>query len=158
MGGGVSQWILVQCAWCEFDYTHQDAVAVFDRSEDQPERITYVPHGPGESCWSDQMDVVSHGNPSARRQGVRIGLTCEECSRRSFVEITQHKGCTSVQVVRRPDAPTRVAVCRSCGRHRSDGWVLVEDLCADCGPEAHQRRKNELCDQGRKLMNEERAS
>jgi hypothetical protein len=44
------------------------------------------------------VQQTNAGNPSSRRDGIRIGLLCEMCNVITHVEIAQHKGHTSVFV------------------------------------------------------------
>ena len=45
--------------------------------------------------------------------------------------------------------------CEKCGRKRSDGWLLIDDLCAECGPLGFRNRRSDLLEQARNLMAEE---
>lgn len=44
--------------------------------------------------------------------------------------------------------------CQSCGRKRSEGWVLVEGLCRACGLDSWRKRSDELLEQAKRLMGE----
>ena len=89
----------LKCAHCGDTNLHHDEVTVFERREDASEglRVKVV-------CVDRQhddaplprltVDTSMRGNPSARRQGVLIGLWCESCGKRSSLTISQHKGAT----------------------------------------------------------------
>lgn len=84
------------CPRCGSDYLHHQSVTLFDRSEDaQFVSETTV------SCGEAKMKIVNSSasrNPSARRQGLEIVFTCEECEEGQTLSlfISQHKGQTEM--------------------------------------------------------------
>jgi len=81
----------LQCPSCGFNYLHQGRVEVFERAEDA-ETGTRVVVDSGKVEVDDSM----LGNPSPRRDGVRIHFWCEGCKSLPYMEIVQHKGNTYV--------------------------------------------------------------
>lgn len=80
-------------------YTHQEQVEVYLRQEDAESELTIIPGEDGEA-------YPPMGNPSGRRQGIRIWLWCEICGGRFTLNISQHKGQTLVSCTAPPpDAP-----------------------------------------------------
>lgn len=83
----------VRCAHCNSMWTHQFVCVVHNRiGEDKPTKAKVVGNGALE--W---VDVPA--NPSERRQGASIGLTCEGCEGRTWVHVWQDRGRTFIQVV-----------------------------------------------------------
>lgn len=81
----------ILCPICSYDYTHQQAVEVFERPED-------AKSGTHVKILDDdiQIDRNLTGNPSPRRQGVTLDMICE--SKHSFkLHIYQHKGQTFIE-------------------------------------------------------------
>jgi hypothetical protein len=84
----------VCCAGCGFDGgTHHHFVEVFNRAGEDSDVGTHV------QIEDDRVAVGSDvattaGNPSSRRNGVRIWLWCECCEAHTVIEIAQHKGAT----------------------------------------------------------------
>ena len=82
----------VQCPHCGSDFLHHDRVEAFFRHCEDSERGIY-------SMTAHHGNVTGTGiaeNPSARRDGVRIGCWCEECRGRSAIILSQHKGHTLI--------------------------------------------------------------
>ena len=75
----------VHCPQCGSDFTRHYMVTTFDRrSEDGP--VTVTPEG----------SLPASANPSNRRDGVIIEVTCEEGCPPFQLCIAQHKGHTQV--------------------------------------------------------------
>lgn len=81
----------LQCPNCGGHYLHQVCAEVFDRREDATvgHHVTVSSHG----VLTDHSQV---NNPSARRDGIRIGFDCETCVAKPVLTIVQHKGNTIV--------------------------------------------------------------
>ena len=91
----------IKCPACGGHCTHHGAIECFVRdSEDSGTGLHVIVDGE----IPLYVDNLMAGNPSFRRDGLRISLTCELCCAESEIEITQHKGSTylSVGVVRIP--------------------------------------------------------
>lgn len=85
---------LLRCAGCGGDWTHQGRVEVFERHhEDSPHGTHVTVHGARVS-----VDDRMVGNPSGRRQGLTILLSCENCDAGTEVLVWQHKGQTFLDV------------------------------------------------------------
>ena len=82
----------ILCPRCGSGYTHQHEVAVFNRSEDAEEWVCTT------VAWRlINQELNTEGNPSRRRQGLRISIECEECGEYSGLNIYQHKGQTFIE-------------------------------------------------------------
>ena len=83
------------CPDCGQPYMHHGRVEVFTRGEDAGHvTMTVIEDGRPQVA---RVPNASSGNPSLRRDGVRIFLTCERCSGSGADKvlcIEQHKGCT----------------------------------------------------------------
>lgn len=79
------------CPSCNEGFLHQDRVEVFDRQEDADTGAHVVVEGGVVTVDSDQ-----EGNPSRRRDGVRIRFRCGICAVVPVLTIIQHKGNTFV--------------------------------------------------------------
>jgi hypothetical protein len=79
------------CPECDGDAIQHAAVHVYHRREDAKEGH-HVMVCPGEVTTMN--DLV--GNPSARRGGVTIDFTCENCGANFTLCLAQHKGRTFV--------------------------------------------------------------
>jgi hypothetical protein len=89
----------LECPKCNGNYLHHAKVEVFDRHEDQPEGLHVV--------IGDQdvhIDKVLTGNPSARRHGLKIYFSCENCNAVPVLTVAQHKGQTYIDL--RNEGPT----------------------------------------------------
>ena len=85
----------LKCPWCGFDYLHHDDVDVWVRHvEDTDVDPTRIPG------TFRQSGAPFGENPSPRRSGLRIHLTCEGCPKRSALEVIQHKGQTFLSLAR----------------------------------------------------------
>jgi hypothetical protein len=99
---------VLKCPSCGFQYMHQERVEVFDRDEDDDMvRKTVVDES---GVTRSVVPNDGSGNPSDRRQGLRIFLACEQCNHggagpwvgpRKILNIVQHKGETLISWERR---------------------------------------------------------
>ena len=82
------------CPSCGGNYLHHEHVEVFERGEDEEKGLHIsVAHG------KTTVDGSMVGNPSKRRHGVLIHFSCEACSAKPVLCISQHKGNTLVDFV-----------------------------------------------------------
>lgn len=81
----------ITCPICAYDYTHQGAIEVFERSED-------AQNGNHVKILNDDIEVNRNltGNPSPRRQGVTLDMVCE-LEHKFKLNIYQHKGQTFIE-------------------------------------------------------------
>lgn len=79
------------CPGCGNGFLHQQHVEVFDRHEDADVGM----HATVEMGVTT-VDVDQTENPSPRRDGIRIGFSCESCETTPSLVIIQHKGNTFV--------------------------------------------------------------
>jgi ribosomal protein S27AE len=91
----------LQCPRCGSLYLHHRKVVVYcRRREDSDAGITvaidtgceYVDEA--ETGKVNILPNAERGNPSNRRDGVRIALQCEECGDEHWMTVAQHKGNT----------------------------------------------------------------
>ena len=83
------------CPRCGADNLHHGDVEVFDRSEDEEQILKTV--ATGHSAQLTSVPNAGSGNPSARRHGLRIGFSCEQCGDEPmYLTIAQHKGSTEI--------------------------------------------------------------
>ena len=82
------------CPVCGGNYLHHERVEVFERVEDAAEGVHVAVESLGVT-----VDTSLDGNPSARRDGIKIYYWCELCPARSVLCIAQHKGNTFVDFV-----------------------------------------------------------
>lgn len=81
---------MLKCADCGGNFLHQFRVQVFNREREDAKtglRIDVVYGKPLETSKDTE-----HGNPSDRRDGIRIYFNCENCPHISVLAIYQHKG------------------------------------------------------------------
>lgn len=90
----------LQCPSCGCNYLHHERVEVFDRAEDAATG-THVVVDAGKV----EVDNSMIGNPSKRRDGIRIHFSCEGCKDHPYMEIVQHKGNTYVGMGVAPAEP-----------------------------------------------------
>lgn len=84
------------CPCCGENHLHQGVVEVYSRdTEDAPSRVAVIVED-GDLFCGPEKPVLAHGNPSSRRQGLRIGFWCEICDKQPSLTIAQHKGVTYV--------------------------------------------------------------
>lgn len=84
---------LLICPFCKFTYLHQYKYEIFNRQQEDAEEGSHVIVG-GNDVSIDRSMV---GNPSSRRDGLKIYFTCEGCEENPVLLITQHKGQTFLQ-------------------------------------------------------------
>ena|SRR5215831_17348720 len=82
----------LECPHCGQDYLHQGKVEIFNRDEDAEEGFHVVVKG-----RSVEVDENLTGNPSLRRQGIKIHMECENCEAEVTLNILQHKGQTHIE-------------------------------------------------------------
>ena len=87
-------WSILNCPVCGEDgHMHQRTVEVFQRAEDASIGL-HVQVLTETVFVGSEMD----GNPSSRRQGLRIKFECESCpDKPHFLTIVQHKGSTLIE-------------------------------------------------------------
>ena len=81
------------CPHCGNANLHQSRAEVFFRSEDCEQGIYAGISGEAEMCMTQSSQK---GNPSPRRDGIRVWFTCEHCPKHSSLAIIQHKGDTQM--------------------------------------------------------------
>lgn len=94
-GHGRANQPVLECPSCGFGFMHQCGVEVFARDEEDAERGYHV-----SVDYSDGVNLTSgvetdDGNPSRRRDGIKIKFWCEDCRNKSnpyVLVIKQHKG------------------------------------------------------------------
>ena len=94
MDGG---WLL-RCGWCQWQNTHFVRTEVYhdpDTTNPNDTRLRAVIQGD-----SFRLDSTDEGNPSPRRNGIRLLYRCEMCPGISALEILEHKGDTIVRAGR----------------------------------------------------------
>lgn len=76
---------------------------IYFREEDAGSGLHVATHA-GPESWhpepsATQVEVTTsqHGNPSLRRDGIRIAFACENCTTLPDLTIVQHKGATQLQ-------------------------------------------------------------
>ena len=84
----------LQCPNCRDDYLHQERIEIFDGGEHRANDIHVVVDN-----GVVTVDKNMAGNPSSRRQGLRISFRCEACETVSALTIVQHKGHTLVNAI-----------------------------------------------------------
>jgi hypothetical protein len=82
----------MKCAGCGWDCTHHYKVEVFALPQKMPALAPMSWSRPASRSLT--TNDAETGNPSSRRDGVRILMTCEECDALTAIEIIQHKGTT----------------------------------------------------------------
>lgn len=82
------------CPACGGNYLHHERVEVFDRGEDQEQGL-HVSVNDAEVS----IDTSLAGNPSARRHGLSIHFSCENCDAKPVLHVAQHKGNTFVDIL-----------------------------------------------------------
>lgn len=84
---------ILMCPHCGEIFLHQYKTEIFDRDEDEVKGL-YV-----KTDRNDGIIVKKdlEGNPSKRRDGLRVHFFCEICQASCALEIYQHKGQTFVK-------------------------------------------------------------
>lgn len=95
---------IMLCPQCDGNYLHHLTVEVFSRSrEDSEEGLHILVEG---NTFRANTDMI--GNPSGRRNGLKIGFSCETCEFKTEMIIQQHKGQTFVHTEFIPNMPREV--------------------------------------------------
>jgi len=81
------------CPSCGEPTLHHGEVEVFIRTNEDSQTGRHIMVK--QNGWVDTDDNISL-NPSERRDGVLIHLSCEGCSNKSVLAIVQHKGETQL--------------------------------------------------------------
>ncbi len=82
------------CPSCGGYYLHHERVEIFERSEDADTGL-HVAVTQGKVTTDNNLA----GNPSGRRHGLSVYLSCEDCPAVSVLHISQHKGFTNVNLL-----------------------------------------------------------
>ena len=83
----------ILCPGCNGEGMHHKRVEVFNREEEDCSNGLHV-EVEGQ-CLKSNRDLI--GNPSSRRSGVVITMTCEDCLHSFDLNIYQHKGRTFLE-------------------------------------------------------------
>ena len=86
---------ILTCPACGGNNLHHHAVGIYNRNKEDSPTGTFVGvtyHNVVRSTYVDGND----GNPSLRRNGIRVWLNCENCADITTLDIAQHKGETHV--------------------------------------------------------------
>ena len=92
----------LKCAHCGEDYLHHLEIQVFARPREDGK--TYQTNLDATSPKVAFPRIALNGNPSMRRSGVKILLSCENCPGITALTIAQHKGFTLIEAERAPYA------------------------------------------------------
>lgn len=82
---------VLTCPLCGGDYLHHEIVEIFEREEDREKGLHVVVEN-----GQIKIDDVLTGNPSHRRNGLKIRFFCEQCPAKPTMIISQHKGQTAI--------------------------------------------------------------
>lgn len=85
------------CAGCGFEYTHCESVESFEQSDEDFNKNGV--HVTVKGYANISVDCDMSGNPSYRRDGVKLTFWCEGCNKKSILTVAQHKGNTFVEYV-----------------------------------------------------------
>lgn len=80
------------CAACGYNYTHLISIEAFERAEDAVSGLHVIIEG-----QSAITNTALDGNPSDRRDAVRLTYSCEGCDKLTVISFIQHKGNTFVE-------------------------------------------------------------
>jgi hypothetical protein len=96
VGGFGDTPVLLACPRCRHEpgFLHHRKVETYFRREDAPEVLVAVADR-GRVGLERRVNNTS-GNPSRRRDGVRVHFWCEHCGDELVLNVAQHKGCTEV--------------------------------------------------------------
>jgi len=86
---------VLACPACGFGFMHQCGVEVFSRDEEDSETGQHVSVNHGEQASVTNVVTTAEGNPSRRRDGIKIKFWCEDCRNKESpyeLVIRQHKG------------------------------------------------------------------
>ena len=81
------------CPHCGQIFLHQYKTEIFDRDEDDVEGLHVITDREKGIIIKKDLE----GNPSKRRDGLKIHFFCEICQTDSTLEIYQHKGQTFIK-------------------------------------------------------------
>ena len=84
---------ILVCPHCGEVFLHQYKTEIFDRDEDELEGLHVITDRENDIIIKRDLE----GNPSKRRDGLRVHFFCEICRASSALEIYQHKGQTFVK-------------------------------------------------------------
>jgi len=90
---GTDRWGAVLRSNLGCENLHQESIEFFDRSEDMDKGLHVIAERGKQLVGDDRMV----GNPSGRRQGLKIRFSCECFSHEDTIQvlnIVQHKGAT----------------------------------------------------------------
>jgi hypothetical protein len=98
----------LKCPHCGGTNLHHDEVVVFERLDCMRQGTRVMVAGVDRQAQDGvaglfpcvTIDAAMVDNPSPRRQGVHVGLWCEQCGQRSSLSIVQHKGETYLECSR----------------------------------------------------------
>ena len=85
----------LECPECQHGFMHQCGIEVFTRNKEDAIRGTNVNIDQTGSVDVGELASRDDGNPSARRDGMRIKFWCEACRNKDDpheLVISQHKG------------------------------------------------------------------
>ncbi|WP_141689680.1 hypothetical protein [Aeromonas sp. EERV15] len=81
------------CPGCGGNYLHHRKVEVFSREEDAATGLKVtVEH------LSMSTDTTLEGNPSRRRDGLKVYFDCEFCDAKPVLRLYQHKGFSYLEM------------------------------------------------------------
>ena len=86
---------VLMCPACGGGNLHHYQTDIYNRSQEDSDTGLFVSVRDQEII---QSDFIDKSNPSLRRDGIRLWLTCEGCNRLTTFEIAQHKGETQINV------------------------------------------------------------
>ena len=90
---------LLHCPNCGSTYLHQEKIYVYTRAEDAPSTVLSVDAQCGETeNLLRNGDSQPLGNPSRRRDGIRVFFSCEGFDASIHMTIAQHQGNTYVEM------------------------------------------------------------
>ena len=78
------------CPLCGEENLHHQGVRVYERDKEDAERGRVVTVARQVTVSREEMD----GNPSSRRDGLKIVFCCEHCVNSFELRLSQHKGST----------------------------------------------------------------
>jgi hypothetical protein len=83
------------CPHCSDPWLHHGTITTYGRSEDDTR--TQLTKVTGRETTVNNVLSENSGNPSDRRDGLRIAFWCEICENKSELTIAQHKGETFIK-------------------------------------------------------------
>jgi hypothetical protein len=79
----------LRCSGCGEPNLHHERVDIYERPEDAEKGLHVAVYS-----MEATVDNDISGNPSRRRDGLKITLYCEHCPKTTILAIYQHKGTT----------------------------------------------------------------